>query len=643
MKVSVAGGAGCGSSRRACLAAALGLAFLNCIGSWILWLSYYPRHTAPVGEFGLYGWLHLPAAFISNVAVLHLLVFLLYAGLARLPRLGAPWFLFVYHALVLVPLHAVNYIDAVVFTNHRMHINGAIIEMLLTPGVGDLFAFPARDFIKFFGVIAALAAAQIAAAFWLLRGCAARPELTARWRRVLAVWAAVALGLLLFEKGLYAWADGTSRRAVLVNARVVPAYLPATCKHLLRRLGVKVDRQHGFDTSLSLRYPLEPVEPPAEPRRYNIVWIAVEGWRVDALCPEVSPRLSRFAARCLTGERHYSTGNCTRLGIFGMLYGLEGFYWHPMLSERRGPVLVNVLRKMDYRMLAMGAANFNNPEFRLTCFVEMPEDEVVHGKGLVRGPSHERDREITERFARFVDGGGAAPRPFFCFMFLDSTHAPYHFQELPGFRPPFSGYESSVRYELLAGHPEERRQAFVRYRNSAAYVDHLLGGVVEDLERRGLLESTIVMISGDHGEEFGETGLFGHNGSFNDHQVRTPFIFHHPGVRPGRIAELTSHADWAPTVLSLLGVTAPPGNYSQGRDLLGGAPPREYVVAGSFSSVAAIADDGWRMAFPFDGYRMSTLDIYDGEGRPPADRSATLARHAAKLRLVLEGSRRFKK
>jgi hypothetical protein len=289
----------------------------------------------------------------------------------------------------------------------------------------------------------------------------------------------------------------------------------------------------------------------------------------------------------------------------------------------------------------MGSANFKNPEFRLTCFADLPDSQVIHGKQIARASSHKRDLAMIERFEKFVADRDSS-RPFFSFMFLDSTHSPYRFQTLPGFEPPFKSFHESVRHEKLASDQDERRQALARYRNSAAYIDHLIWRALQALEKKGQLQNTIVMIAGDHGEEFGEHGFFGHNSSYDDVQLVTPFIFHYPGVKPRTIDYLISSNDWAPTTLRLLGVTNDPADYCQGYDILGNVR-RRYVVAASYSSAGIVADNGYRLAFPLEYYRLSTIDVYDADYREPANRQQVLEQLMPYLSEVYRSSGRFKR
>ena len=82
--------------------------------------------------------------------------------------------------------------------------------------------------------------------------------------------------------------------------------------------------------------------------------------------------------------------------------------------------------------------------------------------------------------------------------------------------------------------------------------------------------NTIVLVTGDHGQAFNEThdNTWGHNSAFSDYQVRVPFVVEWPGRAPESIQRLTSHVDWAPTLLTdALGCSTPVDQYSTGTPL----------------------------------------------------------------------------
>src|SRR5439155_710163 len=87
--------------------------------------------------------------------------------------------------------------------------------------------------------------------------------------------------------------------------------------------------------------------------------------------------------------------------------------------------------------------------------------------------------------------------------------------------------------------------------------DAELGTLLDALAARGLADSTIVVLTADHGEEFQEHGRLKHRIHLYDELLHVPLVIAGPGVRPGRVAEQAQGIDLFPTLAALLG-TAPP-------------------------------------------------------------------------------------
>lgn len=66
------------------------------------------------------------------------------------------------------------------------------------------------------------------------------------------------------------------------------------------------------------------------------------------------------------------------------------------------------------------------------------------------------------------------------------------------------------------------------YKSTLHFVDNLIGRVLDDLMGRDLLDHTVVMITGDHGQEFNDYGknYWGHGSNFGDYQLRVPMVVH---------------------------------------------------------------------------------------------------------------------
>ena len=114
-----------------------------------------------------------------------------------------------------------------------------------------------------------------------------------------------------------------------------------------------------------------------------------------------------------------------------------------------------------------------------------------------------------------------------------------------------SGQGGIPRYQVVDG---ERRVSEYRsrYADEIAYMDHSVGELLAAVER---YSPTVVALTGDHGESFGENGFyFAHGHSAAPDLSHVPFILAAPGLRPERRADPVSHVDLMPTLLELAGL-----------------------------------------------------------------------------------------
>lgn len=92
-----------------------------------------------------------------------------------------------------------------------------------------------------------------------------------------------------------------------------------------------------------------------------------------------------------------------------------------------------------------------------------------------------------------------------------------------------------------------------KYDSEVWFTDLHIGKLLEWAKQQPWWSKTAVIITGDHGEAFGEHGQYRHAFEIWENLVRVPLMFYVPGARPQRITERRSHIDLAPTILALLG------------------------------------------------------------------------------------------
>ncbi|OGR45491.1 MAG: hypothetical protein A2X35_08250 [Elusimicrobia bacterium GWA2_61_42] len=490
--------------------------------------------------------------------------------------------------------------DAAVYKIFKFHLNSMVLNLVLTPGGLDSLDQGWGTKALFVLIAAALGGLQWY--FWKLSAG------YAGWSRRSAL--ALSAGLLFCvaaDKGLFAW--GTLYDSVYItrNSQLFPLYQPLRIRGFASKyLGVKLDEEvkGGVEMKYSgLAYPGQPlkVAPPARP--LNFLIIIVDSLRADMLNSDVMPETMALAKKAAVFENHYSGGNCTRFGVFSILYGIYGNYWFPMLGERRGPALIDVLKEQGYDLRLFASSKLSFPEFNKTCFVAVPREGIYDEPAGSNGA--ERDSDISGRFVSYLKARDPK-KPYFSFIFYDASHGNYDY--LPGFEK----FKPSAGVSQLALNKTSVGGLFNKYKNSIYFDDSLVGGIVKAVWETGGDKDTVVMVMGDHGEAFLERGRYGHNQGYSPEEVRVPLVLYVPGRAPQRVRRATSHLDIVPTLLPLAGVKNPAGDYSSGQSLFDGAA-RAFVPSFSWDS-AGIIKEGRILEMPLEMYK-GGLKVYDSEYR----------------------------
>ncbi|HEX6132661.1 MAG TPA: sulfatase [Longimicrobiales bacterium] len=159
-------------------------------------------------------------------------------------------------------------------------------------------------------------------------------------------------------------------------------------------------------------------------------------------------------------------------------------------------------------------------------------------ENFVRKTADGINRDVLDWLSGREDEG----RPFFAFLNYYDAHAPYMPPE--PFRSRFPGAKERGAISPLHrwnsdpfGDPPADSiiaQEQAAYDAAIAYLDDRIGALIAELDRRGILANTIVVVTSDHGEEFGEHGLFDHGNSLYMPGLRVPLLVYHPASLAGR-------------------------------------------------------------------------------------------------------------
>lgn len=402
----------------------------------------------------------------------------------------------------------------------------------------------------------------------------------------------------------------------------LPFYYPLTSYSKARKYGdlmpVVADSSEpsGKDGMPSFAYPMRPVRCPlpAGARRPNILMIVLESWRFDTMSEAVSPSMHALSRRSSVFLQHFSSGNSTPHGIFGLFYGIHPTYWAAVKANSAvidNPVLIDVLKDHGYAFGIYADSQFDRHKIKDTTFRGIEVHEAFAG-----ATTDAKDQDMTTQLIEFMEARHREGRPAFGFAFYKSTHYGYHYPPETARFLPFRKLNYPLRVE------EDVPLYLNHYRNAVRYVDGLVGQIVRRLEASGLLDDTIVIVTSDHGEEFNDNraGYWGHCGNFTEYQTRVPFMMYVPGQPPRRVTQRTIHSDVPTTLLqAVLGCPGDARDYSNGRNLFGPLDEERPLVMGSYINHALMLEDNVYAVYPMYVQKYKVTDIRTAAAPPRID------------------------
>ncbi len=346
-------------------------------------------------------------------------------------------------------------------------------------------------------------------------------------------------------------------------------------------------------------YPALADSPPASllptgSEQRNVVLILLESTRAQSVTPynedlETTPFLDELAKNSLLAERAYANVpystkanvaiNC---GIFShpvqVSYGLL-----PEADPGGIPArcLPDLLKDQGYSTAYVTPSTNNFENFgdlldnfgyeELYSFESIDEQDRERMSGMtLSGLSG--DEVVLEPSEEWLTEQKEAGRPFLATYLTSATHYPYTVPD-------------SYEQERFAEDEELNR-----YLNAIRLQDVFLESLFDQYKDLGLYEDTVFVILGDHGEAFGEHGLYTHGNTPHEEALRIPMIVHDPRrlENGARVEAPVSQLDVLPTVADLLGYEIDGGAY-QGSSLLGPLPEDRSLHFSCWGAEACLA------------------------------------------------------
>ncbi|HEX9792355.1 MAG TPA: sulfatase, partial [Planctomycetota bacterium] len=428
--------------------------------------------------------------------------------------------------------------------------------------------------------------------------------------------------------------------------RIGSFFAPPSLVALLGLLAMSAPAAHLLPVAGAPLAPAPGAVPPANAP--NILLVVLDTVRADRLgCyghfRATSPALDQLAADGVVFEQAFSAAPWTLPSHASIFTGLHpathGTGWEYLrlgdtaggareagVTQRHFRTLAEEFGEMGWDTCGLSQKGWLNARTGLTRgfrnyhdFASPPPRERLLARRIwsrlvgtqpVLAPDKGAARLVDRALEWLDDGRGrAGGRPFFLFLNLNEAHAPYWppVAERSAFLPagldlaaaqallPFQTPEARKEFECGLRPPQPRESELLQalYDAEIRYQDAQLGRLVAQLEETGQLEETLVVVTADHGEEFGEFGRLGHQFALSDALLHVPMVMRFPRRLPAgrRVSSLASTVDIYPTLLDFVagecGVRSPVAAEQQpleGVSLLpvfteGAPPPRDVVLA----------------------------------------------------------------
>jgi arylsulfatase A-like enzyme/Tfp pilus assembly protein PilF len=327
-----------------------------------------------------------------------------------------------------------------------------------------------------------------------------------------------------------------------------------------------------------------PATPPVS--RLNVVLITIDTLRADRIGRGLTPAIDRLASRGTSFKMVRATAPLTLPSHVSIMTGtippVHAVRENGALFDGKTPTIARKFKDAGYRTAAFVGAYVLNRRFGLADGFETYDDAVERDPARAERLEAERPGgEVVDAAVAWLQRSADLQpstfnlQPFFLWLHLYDPHAPY--QPSPEF------------LERGKGNP---------YDGEVAYADAQVGRLIERLSAQGVLGSSVVVVTSDHGEALGEHGEQTHGMLAYDATLRVPLVLATPSSRGSEDDAPISLASLGPMLLREAGLSPSSGFrpvYAESR----------YPRRAGWHALTALADERWKLI------RSSEVELYE--------------------------------
>ena len=285
----------------------------------------------------------------------------------------------------------------------------------------------------------------------------------------------------------------------------------------------------------------------------DIVLFVIESLREDFLSKTVAPHLFQFKQENFSPKWTYSNANNTQGSWFSLFFSRLPFYFGNIRADNweTGSPALNYLKKLGYSIEIFSSVRLNYYQMMDLIFAKdgklvdnyhlYPHDDDIQ--------AYQSDSKTIRKLVERLEQPSELKQGRCFVVFLESTHFDYSWpkHQFTEFTPIID----SINYLGIALSKNDLESIKNRYRNAIHYVDSLFGEFIETFKRLPSWKDSLVVVTGDHGEEFYEQGHLFHCSHLSHMQTNVPIYLKlgdNQGFSKDSMHEMASHIDIFPTI-----------------------------------------------------------------------------------------------
>jgi len=258
-------------------------------------------------------------------------------------------------------------------------------------------------------------------------------------------------------------------------------------------------------------------------KKPNIYLFVVESFRKDAISEASSPNLFEFQKLCAPSESTFANGNASHLSWFSIFHSQFSYYWQ--LLQKGGWTMgsppLTLLKKLGYQVHLYSSAQLEYYGMEKLLFGA--ENSILNSnQRFHHAPpvsAADTDAKAIETLLSDLEKNPALQEGQIFIIFWDATHFDYSWPK--GWTPKFTPFATELAYFSALYSKNQIPLIKNRYKNAVHYIDHLFGNFLANIPNK---DEAIIVVTGDHGEEFCEHGHLFHGSHLMQEQINIPIL-----------------------------------------------------------------------------------------------------------------------